>query len=425
MKIRTLVSAMSVAFFAQAAVAATVDLTGLGYVQYGDAQSYSMPIANYQYGFNTNNGPFAIPSSPGQISSLTVLGTGSGGNPVTENFAGMDNAYATPSGVGGEPYFYNNGFTYQGTQGLVANNLLNTWDVSLSALEAFLAGGEMAVFFNNNQEKSLGTAAESLATWARVWITDSGNNVVAGSTFEFTNNDKSYNLVSEGGGGVFGGDVTTFTAAGSGFADPTHAGADSTDFVLSGGTICVVTSPSLPGPVPETCGLSAADLLAKYGPNATLSAPIDHNLGADHVAYTLIFPELNDLLGTLFGLNDAPGTATFLDGYTMHADVRLGCDLKTATIVGTDNKGNPIYAYSNSAYGPSFSCLDASGNELLANGWGTGLNNGYEQFFIGTAITGVCPPTDPNCNPTVPEPGILWLVGASLFGMGLGLRRKV
>lgn len=80
------------------AQAATVDLTGLGYVQYGDAQSYSMPIANYQFGFNTNTGPYAIDSTPGQISALTVLGTRSEGVPVTTNFSEMDKAYSTPSG---------------------------------------------------------------------------------------------------------------------------------------------------------------------------------------------------------------------------------------------------------------------------------------------------------------------------------------
>lgn len=373
------------------AQAATVDLTGLGFVQYGDAQSYSLPIANYQYGFNTNNGPFAIPSTPGQISDLVVLATGSSGQPVVNNFSGMDNAYATPSGVSGSTWFSANGTTYQGTLGTVANNGANTWDSSLSALKSFLGGQQMVVFFNNNQVNSGDTSLQSLAAWSRIWITDNGGNVVSNSTFEFTNRASPYNLVTQGGGGTFLGAVTTYTAPGSGAGDPTHtnptgAAPNGTDYVLSGGSICVVTGPALPVPVPAPCGSNPAD----FG-GTTISSAINHNLGADHAAYALLFPELNALLNGLFSLNDS-----LLADYTMHVDIRLGCQDSTANWMQCG----------------------------IFNGWGDSLNNGYEQIFLGTALVGQCPPTNPQCNPTIPEPGSLALAGVGLAVLAEVIRRR-
>jgi hypothetical protein len=371
---------MVAAFSAQAA---TVDLTGLGFVQYGDAQSYSMPIANFQYNFNTNTGPFAISSTPGQIQDLVVLGTGTESKPTTTNFAGQDHAYSSPSGVSGATYFFSSPTTDRGVTPTVNNNLPGTWDSSLAALKSFLGSSPMAVFFNNNQENSGGRTSQSLAAWARVWITDASGNVVKNSTFEFTNNNGAYNLVTAGGGGTFFGDVKSYTAPGSGPGNPDAVAGNSTDFVLSGGPICVATGGIITIPVPVACGSDPA-LVG----GTTVSSEINHNLGADHVAYTLIFPELDALLQSLFGSL----SATDLADYTFHADVRLGCSDTTLDV------------------NPWMSCA-------VTNGFGTGLNNGYEQWFIGTAITGQCPPEDPLCNPTVPEPASVALLGGGLLGM--------
>ena len=55
--------------------------------QYGDFYSYSLPILAYRYAREFGGGvgpgnPFYIASGPGQISDLTVIGTGANGQPV-------------------------------------------------------------------------------------------------------------------------------------------------------------------------------------------------------------------------------------------------------------------------------------------------------------------------------------------------------
>lgn len=383
MKTKFTIAALICSAIGLPAVAATVDLTSLGYVQYGDAQSYSMPIANYQYGFNTNNGPYAIDSTAGQIKDLIVLATGSSGKNLVENFSGMDNAYSTPSGESGSTWFTTNPTTSQGSQGAITNNLATTWDASLASMKTFLAGQEMAVFFNNNQINSGGTAFQSLAAYAQVWITDPTGAIV-GSVYDFINKSTNldttiktgtYNILTAGGGGTFMGDVNGYT--GGGLANPTGTLAGTTDWVLSGGSICVMTGPGIVAPVPVPCGTVAP-------PGFKVSTGIDHNLGADHVAYTILFPELNALMDSLFA------SASNLDQYTLHADIRMGC-------------------------------LDGSGVFMTCGtngGYGDSMNNGYEQIFIGTALINQCPATDPFCNPTVPEPGSILLVAIGLMSLG-------
>lgn len=369
---------------------AAINLDGLGYVTYGDAQSYSLPIANYQYTGSAKNGPYTVDASSGQIKDLTILGTGANGQNATHNLDGMDNAYITPGGNNGASYFTTNPSTSRGSQGYINNPTTNAWDANLLSMKNYLDGDGLVVFFNNNQDNSNGSSSQSLAAWAHVWVTDANNNTLG--SFYFSNEGKAYALVSQGGGGTFMGDVTSYTGSGT---DPYHGNASSTDFVLSGGGVCVAhNGVSATAPIPVACGMSAADLasfLLAQGIDPlgwAVSSQIDHNLGANEAGYAIIFPELDALMDLLFTKDDAD-----LNEYTLHADIRMGCDIQGS---------------------PSFDCG-------IYNGWGTGLNSGYEQIFISTRERNG-DPTDPD---PIPEPGTLLLLGGAMLGFAASRRRAV
>jgi len=354
------------------ASAAMIDLTGIGYVTYGDFNSYSMPIAAIQAGctnFN-NTCPYYIQSGPGQIQDLIVVATGAAGQGVNENFVGMDNAYSTPSGVSGSNFFSTPTFADPIEQGTINNEQSTTWDSSLLALKSFLNGDAMTFFFNNNNLN--GANEQSLAAWAQIEVTDANGNRMG--IFDFTNNGGTYDLVSEGGGGTFLGDVGNYSSSGSG---PLIGDNAATDYVLAGGPICINLTLSPGTPVPVSCSSPLAE-----------EGPINHNLGADTAAYAVVAPELNTLLSSLFALDDAA-----LSQFTMHIDLRLGCD------TGFGVAGDEI-------------CSGAQ------SGFGKNINNGYEQLFIGTSRIAIPPP--PNL---VPAPGVLFLFASGLIA--LGLRRYV
>ena len=351
------------------ASAAMIDLSGIGYVTYGDFNSYSMPIAAIQAGctnFNTSC-PYYIQSGPGQISDLIVVATGASGGPVNTNFAGMDNAYATPSGVSGSNFFTTGTTTDPDEVSTFTGDTDERWDSSLLALKSFLNGDAMTFFFNNNNLN--GGFEQSLAAWAQIEVTDAAGGRVG--IFDFTNNGGAYDLVSEGGGGTFLGDVGLYNSTGTG---PLVGDNSSTDYVLAGGPICINLSISPGTPIPVSCSSPAAE-----------QGPINHNLGADTAAYAVVAPELNALLAGLFALDDAT-----LAQYTMHIDLRLGCDPGFGT--ATDEI-----------------CI----GEL--SGFGKNINNGYEQLFIGTAQL---------TPPRIPEPGILFLFATGLLALGVRYGKK-
>ena len=405
------------------APAATIDLTGLGFVQYGDAMSYSLPISQIQQGGCPGTGcPWKIDSTPGAIKDLIVIATGADGVDVTTNIAGIEGAYGTPSGVNGSTFFSTGTFASPGYTGTIANASALTWDANLLALKSFLAGNQLVFFFNNNQVNSGDSSLQSLAAWARVTVTDPGGAVI--NTFDFVNGcgavhgpapapcaggpTSPYATVVEGGGGEFLGDVTHYTSSAvgaPGTTGPTAGDNSATDYVLAGGQLCVMTGAG-PVPIPVNCATPDPDGL---GP-IQISAPINHNLGANEAAYALLVPELNGLLGAVFSDNtcvlpEAPGTPVSCSTlgsvprtslFTLHLDVRLGCDPGTLPAGGFDSKGNPL---------DSPTCTAAP--------YGRSLNNGYEQIFIGTAM--------------VPEPHTIALFGLGLLGMlgiGAATRRR-
>jgi len=319
---------------------ATLDLTGLQYVTYGDGNSYALQVDGTILGSTGPGSPLYVNSTPGAIQDLIVVATGSSGGPVTTNFSGMDPALATPSGVSGSNYF----------SGL--------WNSTLTDFIAH-AGTSPIFLFNNNQTKSGGSLDENVAVWAQVSLTGLGQTTLY---FDFTNNGGAYALITAGGGGVLNGSVGAYqNLTGAGPLAGTNL---ATDYVLSGGKICLL------GSTPVPCGT----------PGAT--SPIDNNLGANQAAYAIDAPELDAFLAAWIGGGFA--------GYTdIHVDLRYGCDPATiGTSGGTAGVGDCV---------------------------GRDANNGYEQLFIATSETVI----------NVPEPGMLGLLALGFLGLGATYRRKI
>lgn len=335
-------------------------------VTFGDGISYSLPILGID-----------VQSSPGQIDDCIVVATGSNGQGVTTNFAGMDNAYATPNGSNSNPYFRTGDPTNSpdpGGGGEFAGDTTTTWDTQLSALKGFLGSNDMVVYFNHNQTKSGSAIDEDLFVWAQIALVDLQD---SSRTLYFYITSVP-NATGFNNFGQPGGDPTTYTGpqtpatctypTGSdsactfpkgGVGTGTGSG-DASFMVQARGKIC------LNGPV----GVGTA--VPCSGPHV---AEVDENLGADHVANAVVFPEINAILATA-GFN----------GYdVLQADIRMGCNASTIT-GGTCSPGSP-------------------------------MNNGYEQIFIDRLSPSQGPPG-------VPEPATLALVSLGLFGAAALRRRR-
>lgn len=329
---------------------------GNNYRTHGNTNVYSMPILANIYDINVGGGvgpgnPFYIASTPGAIKDLVVIYTGSSGTGVTTNAAGFDDAYGTPSGQG--DYASIAGavdVTNPGNKAGINNNDANTWDANLLALKGMLAGGTAQFMFNNNDTNK----DQHLAVWAKLWLTGPGGagDVYNGRYLYLSNEGLAYGFAVP-----LGGDATTYNP---GDVLPSQGNFASTDYVLAGGQVCV-----------NALGLTQVC-------DGTEAKKISHNLGANQVAYVADVPLLNTWLGTLFALGDGA-----LSQYTMHLDLKLGCD--------------------------------------PAAGWATcdsvKIDNGFEQLFLASSNSVII---------DVPEPKGLALVGlALLLAVGAARRRAV
>jgi hypothetical protein len=355
--------------------AAPVDLTGQGWVTYGDANSYALGIP----------GAPAVQSGTGQIDLYTKLGLQSNGA-LSNGTAGMDDAFDTPSANNVEGFRMDSGNEPGGLQagGWDRNGW---WDSTLSALDSKLdfSKTSMVFFFANNETGN----TPDLAAWARLELTDLAGNLVvlSGITgrFDITNDPTHQGNVGYGppdgtipapggvGGGVPMGDPANFTSNG---AEPFVS-----DFIDSGNDICTIGTALVP------CSLPGA---------------IHHseNLGANNAAYAIVLPELDKLI------NDLVTGGADLSLYALHVQYRLGCGPELTQAGGgfpTNTNG---------------SCAD-----------NYALNGGAEKVFIGSQFLPTTPPnycqehpTDPICT-TVPEPNVLALFGLGLLGLGLARRR--
>jgi hypothetical protein len=170
---------------------ATMDFSGIPYVLYGDGESFSLPISGLHAtaSLPKPGDDYYVNSSPGAIKNDVVIATGASGTGVTTNFDGMDKAYATPSGVSGSNFYTTTNTANDPciSGGSINNNYATTWDASLLSLKTFLNGEAPISYFNNNQENSLtDAAAQTLAAWAQLWVTDDSGALV-GDVLEFTN----------------------------------------------------------------------------------------------------------------------------------------------------------------------------------------------------------------------------------------------
>ncbi len=196
MKAKNLVVAMLAALGASSASAALVDLNGLGYVTYGDGNSYSLAVANYfacgkEYGPGC---PYNVKGSPGasETDPRIYIVQGAGGHIDNEN-ANIDDAF---DAANNELFFTMTSANEPGSDGnknaTFTGDKTNTWDATLGALDQSFDFSKnlMTFFFVNNEPNSNDGLTQNLAVWARVTLTNLAGTTVY-KTFDVTNDPRT------------------------------------------------------------------------------------------------------------------------------------------------------------------------------------------------------------------------------------------
>lgn len=272
-------------------------------LQYGDMYSFSLPYLDEFFG------DFAVQSTPGQISGGVVIATGPSGVPLNTNFSGMDDAYPTPNGAAGDPFFSTVTTADPGTGGggtAPSVDLATAWDADVAALRDFLTG-DFAVFFNLNEEGAPHEVGDDslestdLLAWAEFRLTGPE---VAPVSFFFSAFDDPFTLADERTPGLL--------------ASQVFGGPDETDFTYPGGTggANFTTLDSRWGFAHSFLTTTADGTLLHFGPKTgddpADAVEINQNLGADHAAFVVFNPTLSSLI------NDPSS------GYTsLHTEIRL------------------------------------------------------------------------------------------------------
>ena len=253
-------------------------------LEYGNFYVYSLAylsnIASKQPGYTQNSDPFIVKSTPGAIKDDVVVATGAAGNPVNTNFSGMDNAYSTPSGASGSPYFQTSDSEPAPNDGS-SWDTVGKWNSSIDAMRSYLGDQEFVFYFNLNQENSgdnvAGLArAQDLLAWARISLEDSTGV-----------NDAIHFYVSE---------VITSPPA-----DPGKVAPDTS--VSVDGPVANPAAPGFDNTDPKWAyvhGAIAVDpvtgFFVDYGPGGPGLDTINQNLGADQAAFALYNPLLSSLI---------------------------------------------------------------------------------------------------------------------------------
>ena len=205
-----------------------------------------------------------VPSGPGQIKDGVVIYTGTNSNPATTNFAGMDNAYPTPSGKGAND-FSTTTTADPGGAAQFTGDVSDTWDSTMAAFLGFLNGGAPIFFFNQNETNNGGTSGSCPQA------TDQQDLCVYGYIQLVDTSDSSNNVTFE-----LEGPTTLFSLG----PQPTDGVPNlPTEYALAKG---------------DSCYDALGNLQACDGSQAV--GPINNNLGADHASYAGFSDALNGLL---------------------------------------------------------------------------------------------------------------------------------